>query len=278
MRSTTLSNVTRIEPERGWVLVDLQELWVYKDLIYLLIWREIKGRYRQMALGPLWIVIQPLMQIVVFSLVFGRLAKIPSDGIPYPVFAYTALLPWQLFATAVSKSAGSLVANMNIISKVYFPRMVVPIAAVFAGVIDFSLSFGILLVMMLFFETYPNLAVVLLPFYLLLGIATALGVGLWLASLSVRFRDVSFAITYIVQLWFYATPVVYPSSLVPEPWLMLYRLNPMAEVIEGFRWALLNRGHAPDGMTGVVLIEVLVLLVTGAIVFRRTEGSIVDLL
>lgn len=278
MRSTTLSNVTRIEPERGWVLVDLQELWVYKDLIYLLIWREIKGRYRQMALGPLWIVIQPLMQIVVFSLVFGRLAKIPSDGIPYPVFAYTALLPWQLFATAVSKSAGSLVANMNIISKVYFPRMVVPIAAVFAGVVDFSLSFGILLAMMLFFDTYPNLAVVLLPFYLLLGIATALGVGLWLASLSVRFRDVSFAITYIVQLWFYATPVVYPSSLVPEQWLMLYRLNPMAEVIEGFRWALLNRGHAPDGMTGVVLIEVLVLLVTGAIVFRRTEGSIVDLL
>jgi lipopolysaccharide transport system permease protein len=278
MRSTTLGNVTRIEPEQGWVLVDLQELWIYKDLIYLLIWREIKGRYRQMALGPLWIVIQPLMQIVVFSLVFGRLAKIPSDGIPYPVFAYTALLPWQLFATAVSKSAGSLVANMNIISKVYFPRMVVPIAAVFAGVVDFSLSFGILLVMMLFFETYPNLAVLLLPFYLLLGIATALGVGLWLASLSVRFRDVSFAITYLVQLWFYATPVVYPSSLVPEQWLMLYRLNPMAEVIEGFRWALLNRGHAPDVMTGVVLIEVLVLLVTGAIVFRRTEGSIVDLL
>ena len=193
MRSTTLNNVTRIEPDRGWSFVNLKELWAYQDLIYLLVWREIKGRYRQMALGPLWIVIQPLMSIVVFSLVFGRLAQIPSEGIPYPVFAYTALLPWQLFSTAVSKSAGSLVANMNIISKVYFPRMVVPIASVFTGVVDFGMSFGILLGMMLFFGTSPTLAVVLLPLYLLPAIAVALGVGLWLASLSVRFRDVSFA-------------------------------------------------------------------------------------
>ena len=193
MRSTTLNNVTRIEPDRGWSFVNLKELWAYQDLIYLLVWREIKGRYRQMALRPLWIVIQPLMSIVVFSLVFGRLAQIPSEGIPYPVFAYTALLPWQLFSTAVSKSAGSLVANMNIISKVYFPRMVVPIASVFTGVVDFGMSFGILLGMMLFFGTSPTLAVVLLPLYLLPAIAVALGVGLWLASLSVRFRDVSFA-------------------------------------------------------------------------------------
>ena len=193
MRSTTLNNVTRIEPDRGWSFVNLKELWAYQDLIYLLVWREIKGRYRQMALRPLWIVIQPLMSIVVFSLVFGRLAQIPSEGIPYPVFAYTALLPWQLFSTAVSKSAGSLVANMNIISKVYFPRMVVPIASVFTGVVDFGMSFGILLGMMLFFGTSPTLAVVLLPLYLLPAIAVALGVGLWLASLSVRFRDESFA-------------------------------------------------------------------------------------
>ena len=278
MRSTTLNNVTRIEPDRGWSFVNLKELWAYQDLIYLLVWREIKGRYRQMALRPLWIVIQPLMSIVVFSLVFGRLAQIPSEGIPYPVFAYTALLPWQLFSTAVSKSAGSLVANMNIISKVYFPRMVVPIASVFTGVVDFGMSFGILLGMMLFFGTSPTLAVVLLPLYLLLAIAVALGVGLWLASLSVRFRDVSFAITYLVQLWFYATPVVYPSSLVPARWLLLYRLNPMTEVIDGFRWALLSRGHAPDAVTVFVVLEVLVLVMTGAIVFRRTEGSIVDLL
>lgn len=274
----TLNNVTRIEPDRGWPFVNLKELWAYQDLIYLLVWREIKGRYRQMALGPLWIVIQPLMSIVVFSLVFGRLAQIPSEGVPYPIFAYTALLPWQLFATAVSKSASSLVANMNIISKVYFPRMVVPIASVFTGVVDFGMSFGILLGMMLFFDTSPTLAVVLLPLYLLLAIAVALGVGLWLASLSVRFRDVSFAITYLVQLWFYATPVVYPSSLVPDRWLLLYRLNPMTEVIDGFRWALLSRGHAPDAVTVFVVLEVLVLLMTGAIVFRRTEGSIVDLL
>ena len=278
MRSTTLNNVTRIEPDRGWSFVNLKELWAYQDLIYLLVWREIKGRYRQMALGPLWIVIQPLMSIVVFSLVFGRLAQIPSEGVPYPIFAYTALLPWQLFSTAVSKSASSLVANMNIISKVYFPRMVVPIASVFTGVVDFGMSFGILLGMMLFSGTSPTLAVVLLPLYLLLAIAVALGVGLWLASLSVRFRDVSFAITYLVQLWFYATPVVYPSSLVPARWLLLYRLNPMTEVIDGFRWALLSRGHAPDAVTVFVVLEVLVLVMTGAIVFRRTEGSIVDLL
>jgi len=278
MRSTTFNNVTRIEPDRGWSFVNLKELWAYQDLIYLLVWREIKGRYRQMALGPLWIVIQPLMSIVVFSLVFGRLAQIPSEGVPYPIFAYTALLPWQLFSTAVSKSASSLVANMNIISKVYFPRMVVPIASVFTGVVDFGMSFGILLGMMLFFGTSPTLAVVLLPLYLLLAIAVALGVGLWLASLSVRFRDVSFAITYLVQLWFYATPVVYPSSLVPDRWLLLYRLNPMTEVIDGFRWALLSRGHAPDSVTVFVVLEVLVLLISGAIVFRRTEGSIVDLL
>lgn len=278
MRSRFSNKITRIEPERGWSPINLQELLYYQDLIYLLVWREIKGRYRQMALGPLWIVIQPLMSIAIFSVVFGHFAQIPSDGIPYPIFAYTALLPWQLFATAMSKSASSLVANMNIISKVYFPRMVVPIASVFTGVVDFGISFSILLIMMLFFRTYPTLAIVLLPLYILLAIAIALGVGLWLASLSVRFRDVSFAITYLIQLWFYATPVVYSSSLVPDRWLLLYRLNPMTEVIEGFRWVLLNRGHPPDFLSGVVVLEVLLLVMTGAIVFRRTEGSIVDLL
>jgi lipopolysaccharide transport system permease protein len=276
VKTTVPNHLIRIEPEKGWAFLNLNELWNYRDLIYLLVWREIKGRYRQMALGPLWIVIQPLMSIVVFSVVFGRLAQIPSDGIPYPVFAFTALLPWQLFATAVNKSAGSLVANMNIISKVYFPRMVVPIASVFTGLVDFGLSFGILLAMMLFFSTYPTLSVLFLPFYIILAMSVALAVGLWLASLSVRFRDVSFAVGYIVQLWFYATPVVYPMDLVPERWLFLYRLNPMTEVIEGFRWSLLARGHAPDWISGLVLIEVILLLVSGAIMFRRTEGSIVD--
>lgn len=272
------TDIIRIQPDQGWALLKLRELWNYRDLLNLLVWREIKGRYRQMALGPLWIVIQPLMQIIVFSLVFGRLAKIPSDGLPYPIFAYTALLPWQLFATAVSKSASSLVANMAIISKVYFPRMIIPTAAVFTGLIDFGMSFGILLVMMLAFNTLPTIAALALPFYLLLGMATALGVGLWLASLSVKFRDVSFAINYLVQIWFYATPVVYPTSLVPERWLPLYRLNPMVEVIEGFRWTLLGRGHAPDLLTFLIVTEVAILLLTGALIFKRTEGSIVDLL
>ncbi|MDV3001987.1 MAG: hypothetical protein N5P05_003593 [Chroococcopsis gigantea SAG 12.99] len=268
--------ITVIKPDRGWIAIDLQELWAYRDLLYLLVWRDIKGRYRQMALGPLWIALQPLMTIVIFSVIFGKFARIPSDGIAYPVFAYTALLPWQLFATATTKSADSLVNNINLVSKVYFPRMIVPLSAVFVSLADFGASFGILLLMMLFYGTYPTLAVVTLPLYIILAIITAMAVGLWFASLSVKYRDVALAVTYIIQLWFYATPIIYPTSLVPEAWRVLYRLNPMTQVVEGFRWALLGSGQPPDWVTGVSVILVLGLLVSGAVYFRQTEGSIVD--
>jgi lipopolysaccharide transport system permease protein len=265
-----------IKPDRGWVPLELEELWAYRDLLYLLVWRDIKGRYRQMALGPLWIVLQPLLAIAIFSVVFGKFAKIPSDGVPYPIFAYTALLPWQLFATSTTKSADSLVSNIHLISKVYFPRIVVPIAAIFVSLADFGASFGILLLMMIYYQKFPTLAVVALPCYLLLAMATALAVGLWLASLSVKFRDVAIAVTYLVQLWFYATPVIYPTSIVPERWQVLFRLNPMTQVVEGFRWALLGTGQAPDWVTLVSVGLVIGLLVSGAFYFRQTEGSIAD--
>jgi len=267
-----------IKPDSGWTSLELGEVWAYRDLLYLLVWRDIKSRYRQMALGPLWIILQPLMTIVVFSFVFGKFAQIPSDDLPYPIFAYTALLPWQLFATAMTKSADSLVNNIHLISKVYFPRIIVPIAAVCISLADFGASFGILLIMMLFYQIYPSLAVLVLPFYLLLAIATALAVGLWLAALSVKFRDVQLGVTYLVQLWFYATPVIYPTSLVPESWQFVFRLNPMAQVAEGFRWALLGRGMAPDGTLAIAVLLVVVLLFSGALYFRRTEGTIVDAL
>jgi lipopolysaccharide transport system permease protein len=269
-------DITVIKPDRGWIAIDLVELWAYRDLLYLLVWRDIKSRYRQMALGPLWIVLQPLMTIVIFTVVFGKFARIPSDGIAYPVFAYTALLPWQLFATATTKSSDSLVSNIHLVSKVYFPRMIVPIAAVFVSVADFLASFGILLAMMLVYRTYPKLAVLTLPLYLLLAIATAMAVGLWFASLSVKYRDVAIAVTYIIQLWFYATPVIYPTSMVPEAWRGLFLLNPMAQVVEGFRWALLGTGRGPDGITVGSIALVVVLLISGAFYFRQTEGSIVD--
>jgi lipopolysaccharide transport system permease protein len=268
--------ITVIRPDKGWIALDFSEIWAYRDLLYLLVWRDIKSRYRQMALGPLWIVLQPLMTIVIFTVVFGKFARIPSDGVAYPVFAYTALLPWQLFATATTKSADSLVSNIHLVSKVYFPRMIVPIAAVFVSVADFLASFGILLAMMLVYRTYPTVAVLTLPLYILLAVATSMAVGLWFASLSVKYRDVAIAVTYIIQLWFYATPVIYPTSMVPEAWRGLFLLNPMAQVVEGFRWALLGTGRGPDGITVGSIALVVFLLISGAFYFRQTEGSIVD--
>lgn len=271
-----MPNIVRIEPQEGWVNLNLSELWDYRDLLYLLVWREIRGRYRQMALGPLWIVLQPLISIFVFSIIFGKFAQIPSDDLPYPIFSYTALLPWTLFATAVTKSSSSLVNNINLISKVYFPRLIVPISAVLIGIVDFGASFGILLLMMLIYKTSPSLNVLFLPFYCLLAVVSALTVGLWLASLSVKFRDVAVAVSYLVQVWFYATPIVYPVSIVPPQWQFWYRLNPMTQVVEGFRWALLERGHSPDLSLLVSAIGTSILLFLGIWYFQQTEGTIVD--
>ncbi|MFH0965909.1 MAG: ABC transporter permease [Planctomycetota bacterium] len=274
---------TVIEPARGWRSLGLRDVWQYRELLYFMVWREIKGSYRQMALGPLWIVLKPVATMVIFSLVFGKLAKLPSDGVPYPLFSYTALLPWYFFTGALNRSATSLVTNMNLIAKVYFPRLIVPLTASMTGLVDFLASFVVLLLIMVGYRwagyAAPlTLRLLAIPGFLLLAIATALAVGLWLASFAVKFRDVAIIVTYVTQAWMYLSPVVYPLSLVPEKWQTLYRLNPMTGVIEGFRWAVLGTGRAPDGIFAVSCAVVAVLLVTGAYYFRRTERTIVDLL
>lgn len=268
--------VVFIRPSKGWVSLRLHELWEYRELLYFLIWRDIKVRYKQTALGAAWAIIQPLFTMVVFSLFFGRLAKIPSDGIPYPIFSYAALVPWTFFANGLSQSSNSLVGNANLIKKVYFPRLAVPIATVFSEMVDFLLAFVILLGMMLYYGIIPTLNTLWLPLFLLLAVSTSLGVGLWLAALNVQFRDVRYVVPFITQFWMFATPIVYPSSLLPEPWRTLYGLNPMVGVVEGFRWALLGTSTAPGAIIAVSSMASLILLVGGACYFRRMEKTFAD--
>ncbi len=265
----------RITPSRGWVSLKLRELWEYRELLYFLTWRDVKVRYKQTALGAAWAVIQPFMTMVAFSLFFGQLAKIPSDGVPYPIFSFTALLPWSFFAYALGQSSNSLVGSANLISKVYFPRLVIPISSVLSGALDFAIAFVVLLGMMLYFGIAPTAAVVLLPVFLLLALVTALGVGLWLSALNVEYRDVRYTVPFLTQFWLFATPVAYPSSLLSEPWRTLYGLNPMVGVVEGFRWAML--GTAPPGpMLGVSAVVSVALLISGAFYFRRMERTFAD--
>jgi lipopolysaccharide transport system permease protein len=267
-----------IEATRGWGSLRLRELWEYRELLWFMVVRDIKGSYRQMALGPLWILIQPLVSMVIFSLIFGALAKLPSDGVPYPIFTYSALLPWNYFAIAADSSVGSLVNRMMLISKVYFPRLLVPITAVLAGLVDLAISFLVLLGMM-FYYGYPlTWKILTVPLFVLLAAISALGVGLWGASLSVRFRDFRTAINYGIRLWMYITPVAYAASLIPEQWQTIYQLNPLYWVIEGFRWALLGSGEGPQPLMLIPVGFVILMLVTGAFVFKRTERTIVDLL
>jgi lipopolysaccharide transport system permease protein len=266
-----------IRPSKGFLSLKLRDLWEYRELLYFLVWRDIKVRYKQTALGAAWAVLQPTMTMVVFSIFFGRLAKVPSDGVPYPIFAYVALLPWQLFAFSLSESSNSLVASQNLITKVYFPRLVIPIASVLAGLVDFAIAFLILLVMMLYYGIVPTAAVALLPLFLLLAIVTALSAGLWLSALNVKYRDVRYTIPFLTQFWMFATPVAYPSSLVPEKWRALYGLNPMAGVVEGFRWALLGKSHAPGPLLAVSVAAVGVLLFGGLRYFRKTESTFADI-
>jgi lipopolysaccharide transport system permease protein len=268
--------VLYIRPARGRMPLELGELWAYRELLYFLTWRDIKVRYKQTVLGAAWAIIQPFFMMVVFSLFFGRLAGVPSDGVPYPVFTFCALLPWQLFAHALAESSNSLVANERLISKVYFPRLVVPIAAVFGGLIDFAIAFVILLGMMAYYGIVPTLAILTLPLFILLAVLTALGVGLWLSALNVKYRDVRYTIVFMTQLWFFLTPVVYPSSIVPQRWRVLYGLNPMAGVVEGFRWALLGKSESPGGLLAVSVVAVILILVGGLYYFRRMESTFAD--
>lgn len=266
---------TRIVPSSGWVPLKVRDMWEYRELLYFLTWRDIKVRYKQTALGAAWAILQPFMTMVAFSLFFGQLGKIPSDGVPYPVFSFAALLPWGFFANALSQSSNSVVGSASLVSKVYFPRLVIPIASVLSGVVDFGIAFGVMLAMMAYFRVVPTLAMVVLPFLLLMALVTALGVGLWLSALNVEYRDVRYAIPFLSQLWLFATPVAYPSSLLSEPWRTVYALNPMAGVVDGFRWALL--GTPSPGATLLVSAAVsFVLLATGAFYFRRMEQTFAD--
>jgi lipopolysaccharide transport system permease protein len=265
-----------IRPASNWSSIGLKELWEYRELLYFLVWRDVKIRYKQTALGAAWAIIQPVMMMVVFSLFFGYLVKVPSDGIPYPLFAYCALLPWQLFAHALTESSNSLVANERLITKVYFPRLVVPIAAVLGGMVDFVIAFIILLMMMLYYGIVPTWAIATLPGFILLAIMTALGVGLWLSALNVQYRDVRYTISFLIQFWLFATPVAYPSTIVPERWRPLYGLNPMAGVVEGFRWALLGKSEPPGALLWVSVTVVIIILVGGLYYFRRMEQEFAD--
>src|SRR5882672_4607305 len=267
----------RIAPSKGWVSLKLRELWEYRELLYFLVWRDIKVRYKQTALGATWAIIQPVFTMLVFSLFFGRLGKVPSDGIPYPIFAFAALVPWTFFANGLGQSSNSLVGNANLITKIYFPRLIVPLASVFSGIVDFLLAFVVLLGMMLYYGLVPTLNVLWLPLFLLLALITSLGVGLWLSALNVEYRDVRHLVPFITQFWLFATPIAYPSSLLPDPWRTIYGLNPMVGVVEGFRWALLGTNTAPGPIIAVSSAVALVILVTGAFYFRRMERTFADI-
>ncbi|MCC7009036.1 MAG: ABC transporter permease [Acidobacteria bacterium] len=266
----------RLAPPRGWVRLHLRDLWDYHELLYFLIWRDVKVRYKQTALGAGWAIIQPLFTMVVFTLFFGWLAKIPSNGLPYPLFAYAALVPWTFFANGLTQSADSLAGSANLLRKVYFPRLAIPIATVLSGVVDFVIAFAVLLLLMAYYGVYPTVNVIWLPAFLLLALATALGVGLWLSALNVEYRDVKYVVPFIVQFWMLATPIAYSSREIPDPWRTWYGVNPMSGVVEGFRWALLGQSGTPGPMVAVSAAVAAVVLVGGAYYFKRMESSFAD--
>jgi lipopolysaccharide transport system permease protein len=271
-------DTTRIAPSHGWVGLDLGELWQSRELIAFLAWRDISVRYKQTLLGGLWAVLQPFMLMVVFTIVFGVVAKVPSGEVPYPVFAYAGLLPWQLFAFALTEASISVVANERLITKVYFPRLVIPISAVAAGLVDFAASLGLFVALALIFQVVPGPMWWLFPIFVAVAFATALGVGLWLSALNVRYRDVRYTLPFLTQLWLLATPIAYPSSLIPEPWRAFLALNPMAGVVEGFRWCLLG-GAAPAQPTLLMSgASCVVLLITGLLYFRKVERTFADVI
>lgn len=266
----------RIEPSSGFVPIKFKELWEYRELLYFLIWRDIKVRYKQTALGAAWAIIQPLMTMIVFSIFFGKLGKMSSDGLPYPIFSFAALVPWTLFANGLTQGTGSLIGSSNLLKKVYFPRLIIPTATVLAGVVDFLISFAVLLVLMLIYGITPTINVLWLPAFLLLTLITSLGISLWLSALNVEYRDVKYVIPFLTQIWLFATPIAYSSSLLSEPWRTIYGINPMVGVVEGFRWALLGTNTQPGYMVLVSTIIAILLLITGAFYFRRMERTFAD--
>jgi lipopolysaccharide transport system permease protein len=269
---------TRREALRGWAWPKFRELWEYRELLYFFAWRDIKVRYKQTVLGASWAILQPFFIMVIFSLFFGRLAKVPSDGLPYPIFSYAALVPWSFFSNALTQGSNSLVVSANMVKKIYFPRLALPIGTVLAGGLDLALAFVVLLGMMLYYGFVPTVNVVWLPLFILLALVTSLGVSLWLAAMNVQFRDVRHTIPFLTQAWLFITPIAYSSTLLEEPWRTLYGLNPMAGVVTGFRWALLGTETAPGPMTAVSGVVALVLFISGAFYFRRMEQDFADVL
>jgi lipopolysaccharide transport system permease protein len=266
----------RIEPAQGWLDLQLADVWAYRELLYFFVWRDIKVRYKQTAIGAAWAVLQPLLTMLVFTLFFGKLAKIPTQGLPGPVFFYCALLPWTYFATALQNATNVVVEQQRVITKIYFPRLVLPFSAVLSGLVDFAIAFVMLLALMAYYHIAPTRTILVLPLFLLLSVATALAVGLWLAALNALYRDVRYVVPFLVQFWMFASPVAYPSTLVPERWRWLYGLNPMAGVIEGFRWSLTGHGLPPGPLLGASTAVVAVFLVGGLIYYRAMEGTIAD--
>lgn len=267
-----------IEPPKGWMPINIGEVWKYRELLYFLTWRDIKVRYKQTVLGATWAILQPLMTMLVFSLIFGGLAKLPSDGIPYPIFTFTALLPWQLFAFCLTQTSNSLVGNQHLISKIYFPRFVIPFSSVGVALVDFSFAFLILIFMVIVFGINLTPAFLLLPLFILLALVSALAIGLWFSALNVKYRDIRNVLPFLTQVWLYATPVAYSSSLIPVEWHWLYSLNPMAGVVEGFRWAILGKSSLDVTSLGISTGMVVVLLVGGLYYFKRMEAGFADLI
>lgn len=265
-----------IRPPKGLAALELRDLWEYRDLLYLFVWRDIKVRYKQTIVGTSWAIIQPFIAMIVLSLFFGKLAKMPSEGIPYPIFAYSALVPWTYLVNVLTQSSNSVVSNRAVVTRVYFPRLIIPMTTVMTGLMDFAIAFAMLLGMMLFYGILPTVAILTLPFFLLLGIVTALGLGLWLAALNVKYRDIGFTLPFLTQIWFFVTPIAYPSSLVPERWQAIYGLNPMAGVVEGFRWALLGKTEAPGMILAVSVLVAVCLLIGGLYFFRHKEDTFAD--
>jgi homopolymeric O-antigen transport system permease protein len=272
----TPSLITRIQPKKGWVGLNFRELWKFRELLYFLIWRDLKVRYKQTVLGAAWAIIQPLLTMLVFSLFFGKLARVPSDGVPYPLFAFTGLVPWTFFANAITQSSNSLIGSQHLITKVYFPRLVIPIASVLSGILDFVIAFVVLIGMILYYGITPGITILTIPFFFLIALITALGTGLWLSALNVEFRDVRYIVPFLSQFWLFSTPVAYPSSLLAERWQIIYALNPMVGVVEGFRWALLQTPNPPAPVLAVSTITAIFLLISGALYFKRMERTFAD--
>ncbi|HAV77882.1 MAG TPA: phosphate ABC transporter permease [Anaerolineae bacterium] len=267
-----------IKPSKGLAALNLRDLWIYRELIYFMIWRDVKVRYKQTMLGAAWAIIQPVLTMIVFTFLFGRIAKLPTDGnIPYPIFSYTALLPWGLFVAALNQASRSLTSNQNMVTKIYFPRLVLPLASILSGLVDFVIAFVILIGLMIYYGVTPSInAIWALPLFLLLTIISALGVALWLAAINVQYRDVNYALPFMTQFWLFITPVAYSSNLISEQWQLVYSLNPMAGVVNGFRWALLGTNTGPGPEMAVSVVISIIILIGGLFYFRNMEKTFAD--